>query len=128
MHKNGPCLLMILDGWGINPEKANNAVAISGTPCLEELADAYPETRLLCSGEAVGLPAGIMGNSEVGHLNLGAGLIWALALGLTLAFAVAFLGLGLGLFLGRVRGRLLGAGDAGRGQDECPAGDDCRDG
>ena len=75
MHKNGPCMLMILDGWGINPEKANNAVAISGTPCLEELADAYPETRLLCSGEAVGLPAGIMGNSEVGHLNIGAGRV-----------------------------------------------------
>ncbi len=75
MNKNGPCMLMILDGWGINPERANNAVAISGTPCLEELAGAYPETRLLCAGQAVGLPDGIMGNSEVGHLNIGAGRV-----------------------------------------------------
>ncbi len=75
MNKNVPCMLMILDGWGINPERANNAVAISGTPCLEELIDTYPVTRLLCSGQAVGLPDGIMGNSEVGHLNIGAGRV-----------------------------------------------------
>ncbi len=75
MNKKGPCMLMILDGWGINPEKANNAVAISETPHLEELASEYPVTRLLCSGEAVGLPPGIMGNSEVGHLNIGAGRV-----------------------------------------------------
>lgn len=75
MNKKGPCLLMILDGWGVNPEKANNAVAISGIPHLEKLASEYPETRLLCSGKAVGLPAGIMGNSEVGHLNIGAGRV-----------------------------------------------------
>jgi 2,3-bisphosphoglycerate-independent phosphoglycerate mutase len=75
MTDRGPCILVILDGWGVNPEKANNAVAISGTPCLERLAKEYPDTQLLCSGEAVGLPAGIMGNSEVGHLNIGAGRV-----------------------------------------------------
>jgi 2,3-bisphosphoglycerate-independent phosphoglycerate mutase len=68
-------MLMILDGWGINPLPANNAVAISGTPFLEKLMAAYPVTRLHTSGEAVGLPAGIMGNSEVGHLNIGAGRV-----------------------------------------------------
>jgi len=75
MNKNAPCLLMILDGWGINLDKANNAVAISGTPHLNKLAAEYPATRLRCSGEAVGLPEGIMGNSEVGHLNIGAGRV-----------------------------------------------------
>ena len=75
MNNNRPCILMILDGWGFNPEKSGNAVAISGTPCLERLLQKYPVTRLLCSGKAVGLPDGIMGNSEVGHLNIGAGRV-----------------------------------------------------
>ena len=75
MNNNGPCMLIILDGWGINSDKSNNAVAIAGTPHLAKLADEYPTTRLLCSGEAVGLPNGIMGNSEVGHLNIGAGRV-----------------------------------------------------
>jgi hypothetical protein len=57
----------------------------------------------------------------------GAGLVLG-ALGLTLAGTVAIFRLCLGLFLGRIRGGFLGAGDAGRGQDECPAADDCRDG
>ena len=64
---------MILDGWGINPSKENNAVAQARTPNLDRLFDHYPSTRLDCSGTAVGLPEGIMGNSEVGHLNIGAG-------------------------------------------------------
>jgi 2,3-bisphosphoglycerate-independent phosphoglycerate mutase len=68
-------MLMILDGWGINPEADHNAVAIAGTPFLQKIANTYPKTRLLCSGEAVGLPAGIMGNSEVGHMNIGAGRV-----------------------------------------------------
>jgi 2,3-bisphosphoglycerate-independent phosphoglycerate mutase len=68
-------MLMILDGWGINPNPEANAVYLSGTPFLNKLEKEYPVTRLLCSGEAVGLPAGIMGNSEVGHLNIGAGRI-----------------------------------------------------
>ncbi|MCP3953234.1 MAG: 2,3-bisphosphoglycerate-independent phosphoglycerate mutase [Desulfobacterales bacterium] len=75
MNNNGPCMLMILDGWGINPQKTDNAVAMAGTPFLEELAAGYPTTQLLCMGKAVGLPAGIMGNSEVGHLNIGAGRV-----------------------------------------------------
>ncbi len=69
------CMLMILDGWGINPETAGNAVAMAKTPVLDDLQRRYPTTRLDCSGEAVGLPAGVMGNSEVGHLNIGAGRV-----------------------------------------------------
>ena len=70
-----PTILIILDGWGINPAREGNAVAVSGTPYLNYLMDAYPSTQLRCSGEDVGLPPGIMGNSEVGHLNIGAGRI-----------------------------------------------------
>jgi 2,3-bisphosphoglycerate-independent phosphoglycerate mutase len=66
---------MILDGWGINPESRGNAIAQAHTPNLDFLRASYPETRLACSGEAVGLPAGYMGNSEVGHLNIGAGRV-----------------------------------------------------
>jgi 2,3-bisphosphoglycerate-independent phosphoglycerate mutase len=66
---------MILDGWGISPEHNGNAVYLSGTPILKRLMAEYPNTQLTCSGEAVGLPAGVMGNSEVGHLNIGAGRI-----------------------------------------------------
>jgi 2,3-bisphosphoglycerate-independent phosphoglycerate mutase len=68
-------MLMILDGWGINPDREMNAVALADTPCLDRLQQEYPHTRLKCSGEAVGLPAGIMGNSEVGHMNIGAGRV-----------------------------------------------------
>ena len=76
MTKNKrPCMLMILDGWGINPNHNGNAVYLAKTPCLDRLKKEYPNTRLLCSGEAVGLPKGFMGNSEVGHLNIGAGRI-----------------------------------------------------
>lgn len=70
-----PLILMILDGWGINPEPANNAVAQARTPNLDRLLAEYPHTRIRTSGMAVGLPDGQMGNSEVGHLNLGAGRI-----------------------------------------------------
>jgi 2,3-bisphosphoglycerate-independent phosphoglycerate mutase len=66
---------MILDGWGIRSETAGNAVALAKTPHLAALQAAYPHTQLQCAGEAVGLPAGIMGNSEVGHLNIGAGRV-----------------------------------------------------
>jgi len=68
-------MLMILDGWGISAARKGNAVFLSGTPFLNKLKQEYPNTQLLCSGEAVGLPGGIMGNSEVGHLNIGAGRI-----------------------------------------------------
>jgi 2,3-bisphosphoglycerate-independent phosphoglycerate mutase len=70
-----PVILIILDGWGIGPDYPGNAVAAARTPVLDGLFEKYPHTRLVCSGEAVGLPKGQMGNSEVGHLNLGAGRI-----------------------------------------------------
>ncbi|MFZ2949571.1 MAG: 2,3-bisphosphoglycerate-independent phosphoglycerate mutase [Desulfuromonadaceae bacterium] len=70
-----PLLLMILDGWGINPNPAHNAVALAKTPNLTRLLNEYPHAPILTSGMAVGLPEGQMGNSEVGHLNLGAGRV-----------------------------------------------------
>ena len=69
------CLLMILDGWGIRDSRIANAVQLADTPYLSGLKSSYPHTRLRCSGEAVGLPDGVMGNSEVGHMNIGAGRI-----------------------------------------------------
>ncbi len=75
MPKPKPCLLIILDGWGISDRPEGNALKLAQTPYLDELKNTYPVTRLLCSGEAVGLPEGIMGNSEVGHLNIGAGRV-----------------------------------------------------
>lgn len=68
-------LLMILDGWGINDSEAGNAVAAAHTPFLDRLIQKYPMGCLACSGPAVGLPQGTMGNSEVGHMNMGAGRI-----------------------------------------------------
>ncbi|MDX9785414.1 MAG: 2,3-bisphosphoglycerate-independent phosphoglycerate mutase [Desulfobacterales bacterium] len=75
MTMTKPLLLMILDGWGINPNSRGNAIFQANTPSLDALLAEYPVTRLRCSGEAVGLPDGYMGNSEVGHLNIGAGRI-----------------------------------------------------
>ncbi|MFZ1202079.1 MAG: 2,3-bisphosphoglycerate-independent phosphoglycerate mutase [Desulfobacterales bacterium] len=75
MNKPEFCLLMILDGWGISARQEGNAVRMARTPCLDELQQLYPSTQLQCAGRAVGLPEGIMGNSEVGHLNIGAGRI-----------------------------------------------------
>lgn len=69
------CMLIILDGWGIGNTKKGNAIALANTPFLDLIRGEYPSTGLLCSGEAVGLPEGIMGNSEVGHLNIGAGRV-----------------------------------------------------
>ena len=70
-----PLLLMILDGWGINPNPAHNAVALAKTPNLTRLLAEYPHVSIRTSGMAVGLPDGQMGNSEVGHLNIGAGRV-----------------------------------------------------
>ena len=70
-----PLILMILDGWGINPNPAHNAVALANTPNLTRFLHEYPHTQIRTSGMAVGLPDGQMGNSEVGHLNLGAGRV-----------------------------------------------------
>jgi 2,3-bisphosphoglycerate-independent phosphoglycerate mutase len=71
--KYRPTMLMILDGWGIAPASDGNAVALADTPNLDRLFAEHPNTSLLTSGKAVGLPDGQMGNSEVGHLNIGAG-------------------------------------------------------
>src|SRR5690554_4133365 len=68
-------MLMILDGWGISPEKRGNAILRANTPNFDRLMREYPNTTLEASGLGVGLPDGQMGNSEVGHLNLGAGRI-----------------------------------------------------
>ncbi len=70
-----PLVLMILDGWGFSSNPNGNAVFEAKTPHLDGLEADYPHTHLLCSGKAVGLPEGIVGNSEVGHLNIGAGRI-----------------------------------------------------
>jgi 2,3-bisphosphoglycerate-independent phosphoglycerate mutase len=71
-----PCAaLIILDGWGIAPAGPGNAVSLASHPVFDELWDAYPHTQLTACGRAVGLPEGQMGNSEVGHLNLGAGAV-----------------------------------------------------
>ena len=68
-----PLCLIILDGWGINPNMEGNAVTMAKTPVMDSLLSKYPHSTLDAAGEAVGLPKGQMGNSEVGHLNLGAG-------------------------------------------------------
>ena len=75
MQRPKPVMLMILDGWGVRPEGPGNAVSLARTPHLDKLLNDYPHTLLQTSGQAVGLPAGIMGNSEVGHLNIGAGRV-----------------------------------------------------
>lgn len=70
-----PVVLTILDGWGIRRERDGNAIELAHRPVTARLAAEYPCTPLETSGEAVGLPPGQMGNSEVGHLNIGAGRI-----------------------------------------------------
>jgi 2,3-bisphosphoglycerate-independent phosphoglycerate mutase len=70
-----PLALVVLDGWGIRPERDHNAIALARKPVYDELASRFPVARLQASGEAVGLPAGQMGNSEVGHMNMGAGRV-----------------------------------------------------
>lgn len=70
-----PVALIILDGWGYREETDSNAIANANTPTWDRLLDEYPNTLIETSGMAVGLPDGQMGNSEVGHMNLGAGRI-----------------------------------------------------
>ena len=67
--------LVILDGWGLAPPGPGNAVSLAETPVFDRLWAAYPHTELSAQGRDVGRPPGQMGNSEVGHLNLGAGAI-----------------------------------------------------
>ena len=68
-------LLLILDGWGHREEKTDNAIAQANTPNWDRMINNYPSTQLSGSGLDVGLPDGQMGNSEVGHMNIGAGRI-----------------------------------------------------
>ncbi|MBD2776628.1 2,3-bisphosphoglycerate-independent phosphoglycerate mutase [Iningainema tapete] len=70
-----PVVLVILDGWGYCEETRGNAIAAAKTPVMDSLWAAYPHTLIRTSGKAVGLPEGQMGNSEVGHLNIGAGRV-----------------------------------------------------
>jgi 2,3-bisphosphoglycerate-independent phosphoglycerate mutase len=68
-------ILIIMDGWGLGKVKSSDAIQHAKTPFVSSLYTTYPNTTLVTCGEAVGLPEGQMGNSEVGHLNLGAGRI-----------------------------------------------------
>ena len=73
--KHRPTMLMILDGFGYREDFYGNAIMKAKTPVLDEIFDNYPFITIYASGEPVGLPAGQMGNSEVGHLNIGAGSV-----------------------------------------------------
>lgn len=75
MSRPRPVTLIILDGWGLAPPGPGNAVSSARTPFIDSLFAAYPHSELQCHGLAVGLPPGQMGNSEVGHLNLGSGRV-----------------------------------------------------
>ena len=75
MTAKKPLALIILDGWGHREDTENNAIALANTPNMDALAQQYTNTLISGSGLDVGLPDGQMGNSEVGHVNLGAGRI-----------------------------------------------------
>jgi 2,3-bisphosphoglycerate-independent phosphoglycerate mutase len=68
-----PFVLIVMDGWGINPRQEGNAITLAHTPHIDMIASQWPHTAIKTSGAAVGLPEGQMGNSEVGHQNIGAG-------------------------------------------------------
>src|SRR5436190_3059848 len=70
-----PLTLIILDGFGYRAEREGNAIALAQMPFYDEIREKYPHTLLEASGECVGLPPGVMGNSNVGHLCLGAGRV-----------------------------------------------------
>jgi 2,3-bisphosphoglycerate-independent phosphoglycerate mutase len=71
----GPVVLLILDGWGLNNNEQGNAIKLAKTPNMDKLPKEYPSCQLLACGPNVGLPRGVRGNSEAGHLNLGAGRV-----------------------------------------------------
>jgi 2,3-bisphosphoglycerate-independent phosphoglycerate mutase len=75
MAQISPVVLVIMDGWGYREETEGNAIAAAKTPVIDSLWSAYPHTLVQTSGKNVGLPDGQMGNSEVGHLNIGAGRV-----------------------------------------------------
>lgn len=74
-RKHGPLALIILDGFGYRAEREGNAIALAHMPFYDELLEKYPHTLIEASGECVGLPRGVMGNSNVGHLCMGAGRV-----------------------------------------------------
>src|SRR5918997_1127303 len=73
--KRGPIALIVIDGWGHSLAREGNAITLAATPFYDELCEKYPSTLLEAHGSRVGLPAGVMGNSEVGHLNIGSGRV-----------------------------------------------------
>jgi len=75
MTNKNKSILIILDGWGLGEESKRNVIHTANTPYMDSLMEKYPNSRLHASGENVGLPEGQMGNSEVGHLNIGAGRV-----------------------------------------------------
>src|ERR1700731_1632184 len=75
MARNKPLILTILDGWGFSPAMEGNAIAAARKPTYDMLLRDFPNTLVQTSGPSVGLPEGQMGNSEVGHLNIGAGRV-----------------------------------------------------
>ncbi|WP_424991325.1 2,3-bisphosphoglycerate-independent phosphoglycerate mutase [Fluviibacterium sp. S390] len=76
-----PVVLCILDGWGANPDRTANAPALADTPTFDRIMASCPTAQLITHGPDVGLPSGQMGNSEVGHTNIGAGRVVAMDLG-----------------------------------------------
>src|SRR5580692_4304559 len=75
MSRNKPLILTILDGWGFSPVIEGNAIAAARKPNYDMLVRDFPKTLVHTSGPYVGLPEGQVGNSEVGHLNMGAGRV-----------------------------------------------------
>src|SRR3984957_3378373 len=75
MSRHKPLILTILDGWGFSPAVEGNAIAAARKPTYDMLVRDFPNTLVYTSGPSVGLPEGQMGNSEVGHLNIGAGRV-----------------------------------------------------
>lgn len=73
--QHSPVILIILDGWGLGTDPKSDAIFQAHTPCMDQLMKHYPNATLITHGNAVGLPIGQMGNSEVGHLNIGAGRV-----------------------------------------------------
>ena len=73
--QSGPIVLLILDGWGIQKESTGNAIKLAQTPFYDSLIKQYPHTQIKAHGKYVGLPAGQVGNSEAGHMNIGAGRV-----------------------------------------------------
>ena len=81
-----PVILTILDGYGLREESHGNAIALADNKTFNMLWNTYPHTTLVASGQQVGLPKGQMGNSEVGHMNIGAGRVVYQPLELTVEF------------------------------------------